>query len=659
MQRHTRIQHIRNLKLEESARDRFQSKEFDTDDDERKQFRADLAGANRAVVFERQIGRSDLLRINYLERGLRASKAVGHIDVRNGNDTPVADGTGFLISPRLLMTNAHVLLDDDEGNHSLVEFDYEDDVNSLPKRKRIFTLRADEFFFRNEDLDVAVVAVSPTDIRGEVSLSEYGYLRLRGVSGKAMPNENVTIVQHPQGRSKEIACRANRVIRRQGVYIHYAADTDPGSSGAPVFSDEWEIVALHHAGVRATDENGQILNKDGQVWDESQGEDAIRWEANEGIRISAIVADLQSALDDRVRPHEQPLLSEALWQADVAAGSYVDLRSGVDLERRNAAWYAAANGYDPAFLGPEAVVPLPDTSSVSDVSEVLDYRNFSLVIHRGRRQALYTACNIDGTLRVPSSRTIGWKKDPRLEGHFQLGNEFYKDQAGRTNRLDRGHLVKRTDPSWGDTGAEAIDDTFHFTNSALQHRSFNNGIWGRLEDALEGRFVNRTIMSVFTGPIFRDSDPDVVVSVDGGSDSEQIPLEFWKVIAFADEDGFFATAGFRQSQAAVIRDMDSDFTDEADVEDLIMHQVPIQEIADITGLGFHDLADFEATESQLEAAGERWRRTIRRADDLILKARAGTNRPTRLAKLPEKKSGKKPARKRRGKDPRKQTYQSS
>ncbi len=139
-------------------------------------------------------------------------------------------------------------------------------------------------------------------------------------------------------------------------------------------------------------------------------------------------------------------------------------------------------------------------------------------------------------------------------------------------------------------------------------------------------------MTVFTGPIFGASDPEVIVNIDGGTDSERIPLEYWKVIAFADVDGFFATAGFMQSQAALIRAMDSDFTDEAGVEDLIMHQVPIQTIADITGLEFHDLADFEATESQLEARGDRRRRTIRRADDLILKARAGTRRPTRLAK---------------------------
>jgi V8-like Glu-specific endopeptidase len=30
--------------------------------------------------------------------------------------------------------------------------------------------------------------------------------------------------------------------------VQYTTDTLPGSSGSPVFNDNWEVVALHHAG---------------------------------------------------------------------------------------------------------------------------------------------------------------------------------------------------------------------------------------------------------------------------------------------------------------------------------------------------------------------------------------------------------------------------
>ena len=54
-------------------------------------------------------------------------------------------------------------------------------------------------------------------------------------------------------------------------FLHYETDTEPGSSGSPVFNDQWEVVALHHASVAAPDhaELGSIMN--------------------EGIRVSTLV----------------------------------------------------------------------------------------------------------------------------------------------------------------------------------------------------------------------------------------------------------------------------------------------------------------------------------------------------------------------------------
>jgi V8-like Glu-specific endopeptidase len=30
--------------------------------------------------------------------------------------------------------------------------------------------------------------------------------------------------------------------------VHYRAPTEGGSSGSPVFNDQWEVIALHHKG---------------------------------------------------------------------------------------------------------------------------------------------------------------------------------------------------------------------------------------------------------------------------------------------------------------------------------------------------------------------------------------------------------------------------
>jgi len=85
--------------------------------------------------------------------------------------------------------------------------------------------------------------------------------------------EYVTIIQHPEGKRKQIALRENQVVDMLDDFAHYRTDTAPGSSGSPVFNDQWEIVALHHSGVPKKDSQGRILARDGSVWDSSMGED--------------------------------------------------------------------------------------------------------------------------------------------------------------------------------------------------------------------------------------------------------------------------------------------------------------------------------------------------------------------------------------------------
>jgi endonuclease G, mitochondrial len=60
--------------------------------------------------------------------------------------------------------------------------------------------------------------------------------------------EVANIVQHPDGRLKEVVLRENRLVARLDTVLHYVADTEPGSSGSPVFNNQWQAIALHHWG---------------------------------------------------------------------------------------------------------------------------------------------------------------------------------------------------------------------------------------------------------------------------------------------------------------------------------------------------------------------------------------------------------------------------
>lgn len=152
---------------------------------------------------------------------------------------------------------------------------------------------------------------------------------------------------------------------------------------------------------------------------------------------------------------------------------------------------ASPSGYDPDFLGTRIDVPTLDPSIQEDAvlwegTEIIPYTHFSLSLSKARRFARWVAWNIDGTsIKLLSRTNLTFTKDPRLASDSQIGNELYKD-----NRLDRGHIARRADLTWGTLpeAQQANQDSFYYTNITPQMDDFNqskqNGIWGRLENAL-------------------------------------------------------------------------------------------------------------------------------------------------------------------------------
>ena len=159
--------------------------------------------------FERIIGASDLMSINFLDRGRRAAAAVCRIKVPS--DGGAWYGTGFLVGPRLLLTNHHVLGNADEASQSEAEFGYEHDLDGVLREPVRYNLRPHEIFYTNPELDVTFVAVTPLSDEG-VPLDRYGRLPLLPLSGKAIDGEWVTIIQHPGSEPKQIAIRASQII---------------------------------------------------------------------------------------------------------------------------------------------------------------------------------------------------------------------------------------------------------------------------------------------------------------------------------------------------------------------------------------------------------------------------------------------------------------
>jgi V8-like Glu-specific endopeptidase len=260
------------------------------------------------VALERIIGRNDLIGVEFLEAALNAAGSVGHVLVKSRSGRVLGHGSGVMVSPRLFLTNNHVLETDASAGASEVQFGYQYEPGGRLRPGRSFRFAHEEFFLTDPALDFTLVAVRVAD-----GLGEFGHVTLNDDDGRVLVGEYMNIVQHPNGLPKQLAFRDNQVTDLLDDFVHYRADTEPGSSGSPVFNDQWEMVALHHSGVPKRNSQNHILARNGSVWTEEQGDFAIDWIANEGVRVGRILSFLREArLPDPYKPLRDDLLSTVL-----------------------------------------------------------------------------------------------------------------------------------------------------------------------------------------------------------------------------------------------------------------------------------------------------------------------------------------------------------
>ncbi len=586
------------------------------------------------VVLEAIIGAPNFLEVRYLQAGARAARAVGRVRVRDEDGRDAALGTGSMVSPRLLLTNHHVLEDADVARRSAIEFDFEDGLDDRPLRPVELGLDPDAFFLADKALDFALVAVAATD----KELATFGFNPLIAVQGKATNGDFVSIVQHPGGREKQVALRENRVVDEVDDFLHYATDTEPGSSGSPVFNDAWEVVALHHAAVRVpeTEELGGVVNEGVRIsriveFARKQEIPASQHALLAGLVLSerVVVSGPEAQVDTAPAPPAAPasVTVQIPLEVTIRLGSAPTVSAVVaepDADATDEAVtidpnYADRRGYDASFLGAGARrVPLPTLPPeqlakaakmkgvTGSSAHILRYHHYSVVLNAERKLAFFTAVNIDGRQIVRIKReTDKWFLDPRIDPSQQAGEKIYTD-----NPLDRGHLVRRLDPAWAPTTAQAKifnDDTFHFTNCTPQHKDFNEnkGTWAGLEDYLLDHADNGQFKAtVFTGPVLAPDDHPYRGIL--------LPRQFWKVAVMVLKSGKLSATGYLLSQDNLIKGLEAleDFSFGA----YKTFQVPVAHIEDLTDLTFGSLKAVDPLDG-LEALELR---EIGRREDLTL-----------------------------------------
>ena len=198
-------------------------------------------------TLERQIVESmpTLLDVRFLGLGVVRAGAVCRIEAGFGGK--VHDGTGFRIGADTVLTNHHVVFHEDHGDTPATwvqaYFGHELGLDGKPVTPTVVagdvaSLVGD----RNDDWAVARV----TGMSERVPI-----LPIAGPTDPVAADDRVYIIQHPNGLPKKIGMHHNLVRYADDEVVQYWTDTDVGSSGAPVFNERWEVVALHHASVEA------------------------------------------------------------------------------------------------------------------------------------------------------------------------------------------------------------------------------------------------------------------------------------------------------------------------------------------------------------------------------------------------------------------------
>jgi len=237
---------------------------------------------------------------------------------------------------------------------------------------------------------------------------------------------------------------------------------------------------------------------------------------------------------------------------------------------------AGRDGFDPHFLGHGFSTPWPKlpasieqslakpSDAAADRPHELRYTHFGVKFSTAFKLPVLTAVNIDGENSVRIKRAGDrWFLDGRIDKKVQHSKLAFKDEE-----IDRGHMVRREDPNWGDFANQADGDTFHYTNAAPQHSRLNQGkqLWQGLENyILDSARTHGFKACVFTAPVFSDEDPTLE------DEQVRVPLEFWKVVVMIDDsqDKLHATA-YLLSQGQLIRKLLEDRDRSEKVEGFVL-----------------------------------------------------------------------------------------
>lgn len=243
----------------------------------------DLGGAR----LERILGRNHFLSLAWYRTGLQRCRAVARVQ-RGSDDAAV--GTGFLVAgpdlhpdlpPLVVVTNGHVVPEALDPANTLLAFHGLDDDPGQQARFRVNR----QLWYQpsaHPGLDTTILelvgypqGVIPTPLAP-------------ALPRRPLRDRRAYVIGHPLGLAQpQFSLQDNLLLDYDDRVVHYRSPTKSGSSGSPVFNDEWQLIGLHHAGGTKLPQ----LNNVGGTYP-----------ANEGITVDAVRGGLAAQPPRRLRP---------------------------------------------------------------------------------------------------------------------------------------------------------------------------------------------------------------------------------------------------------------------------------------------------------------------------------------------------------------------
>lgn len=206
---------------------------------------------------------------------------------------------------------------------------------------------------------------------------------------------------------------------------------------------------------------------------------------------------------------------------------------------------------------------------------VVQHKYYQLSYHPIHKQAEWVAYRLHPShLSENSFKRPYFEIDSLVPGNSAHWNNY------RNSNYDRGHLLPAGDRRFS---YEAYHETFLTSNISPQNRSFNSGIWNRLEIQVRRWAAEKGELFIITGGVLQEGLETI------GAEKVSVPKYFYKIIVGYDQ-------GVPKSIAFLIPNQNLSHS----IAEFI---TPISRIQEMTGISlFNQLP--QVTEAQLKAPAD-------------------------------------------------------